>query len=455
MTTPWRLLVGLLLTTFTFVALHLCALPEAAAQEPEPIRLIFVNTAKKGGERAYKTVNNILKKSDDVTLGDEGKFWLEAEALGLSEKTFRNTEQRNARTKKIRRLMRTLEIEAVIVLDVYSRGRKAQLVFLGPRGEEIANVRRNVRRGRIKNRMAVGMLKEGFEPMIPLIKEWREVKDQEPEEEEEVADLNLMGDDGEETGEDDGGDEELSAKERVLARQRAENGQVQTGFGIGAGALVGRRSLVVQTEGDYSLEHTSPFVGVFAQLRGVLMTFSGGSSGLGVELGGGYAPFTTIFSPPGQEQLDLASQFSRIGGKMLLLTTFNDSFGLEGWAGAELLTITVAPNSYYTGSSYTYLDAGAALQIKFVDQATLSLGGGVLPILSADTSAGAYGPGDFALGFEGVAGLDVAFTDNLTLGLDYQLLYLPPAYPDPVLIVAPATSTDVFHTGNLTLSLTL
>lgn len=436
------------LLTATFIGmatlLSLVAAPrEARAQEP--LEIVFVDVARRGSKSVYETIHDILVESDDVTITEQSKLWVAADRLGLDTEDFRASSKRERHRADFAKLMRELEVESIVLLDVYSRGRKAQLVFLGPDGTELADVKRSIRSASIDRSTALEMLKEGFGPLIPRITQWREEQAKLREarrQQRDAREEDPESGDGKEDVEQEGSD--------------GEDGVLERGLVIEVGALLGRRSVDIETEAGFRLTHASPFLGVGLEVGALFVTFSEGTVGLGIRGSFGYAPFTTLFTDPETgAKLELGSSFLRTGGTLELRALVARGLQIGGYLGAEVMNVSVDQNPFYTGNQYVYARLGAAVDYALTERASVGVGAGLQPLFSAITSAGAYGGGSFALGFEASAGVSIELTEALFLGVRYRLGYLAPDYPEPDVLDDPASTRDVVHTGRVVLGIEL
>ena len=131
-----------------FVAVTLICAPSAFAQDP--LKVVLVDVSKKGGKKVYKTFDGLLDASDDIETRSSKKFLNAAEEEGLEKADLRKGKTRDKSAKEFRTIMKEIDAEAILLLDVFSKGKKAQMVVIGPDGSEAADVRRNIKKGRIK-----------------------------------------------------------------------------------------------------------------------------------------------------------------------------------------------------------------------------------------------------------------------------------------------------------------
>lgn len=447
------------LTRFLIMLVVLLLSVPAFADE-EPLKLGFVNAAAKGGESAYDTINAFLKKSGDINTTDQSDIWKYAKKeFDLEEKHFRSTSLREDNAKNFQKIMKELDLEAIMILDVFSKGKKLQVVTIGPSGKQIADVRRDVTRGRLDKDDAKGVLKETFAELVPNVVDfrkeggWDSVSFEEeaaPDEEEEEEEVSLMPDEEEEE-EEDNSDEELTLKEKALKKKR-EGGspELEPGIRLKIGLLAGKRDLRMTSDSGFELTHGSPFVGFGGRISFIFASL-GTDAAIGGTLLGGYAPFTTIFG----ENEDYKSQYARIGLELNYLKAFSETFMVNLFGGGEATSITIAQNRNYTGHRYVMARAGAGLMYQ-VGPVLLEAGVALLPVFGVNNSSGAYGevPG-LTLGFEPMAGLTFGLSEDISVTLRYSGEIFSAKYPEPVLAIGPAKSFDIIHSGLIAIGYSL
>lgn len=428
----------------------LVVLPATAAAQ-DPLRLSFVNASKSGGDSAHETISEFLQASEDIETTPQGKVWDEAAELDMGQVDFRSSKKRDDSAKEFRQIMKALDIEALMILDVYSKGRKLQVVVIGPKGTEVADIRQDIKRGRVSKSKARDVLKDAFGALVPEVKEFRDAggwDSVEEEPEEKVADADLLPDDEEEEGEEE---EEGDLKEKAVNKKRAEYGSLREGYRLNLGALVGQRGLLVEGANDVNIEHQSPFVGFGGEITGILSTFGAGDSAVGFSVFGGYAPFTTVFDG----STEIASEYARLGAQLEYHNMLAPTYGIELFGGAEATSVTLEKNPNYTGNRYISGRAGLN-GIYIFSPVRLYAGGAVLPVFNTNNSDGAYGEAAFHLAFELNAGLGFGITDDISATLGYTLQSYGPDYTEPqVRLTGPAASSDVMHTGLISIGYAL
>jgi len=434
-----KVLTSTVLRAFlSFVVVACVALPTArATADEDPLRLSLLNAAAKGGAEAHATINDFLKKSDDIKSTSQDEVWSYAsKELGLEEKDFRSSALREQNADNFKELMKELDLEAVLIIDVFGKGKKFQLVAIGPSGREVADIRRDVNRGRLSKDDAKGVLKDTFKELVPNVRDFRDkggwsAEDEEQEvllpEEEEVEE--------EET-------EDLSLKEKAIKKREGKYKALAPGAKLQAGLLLGRRSLTMTSESGFELTHSSPFAG-FGGKFDAIFTQLGTDSAIGGTIFGGYAPFTTIFA----ETATYPSQYARIGAELKYIKGFSPEFLLQVFGGAEAMSVTIEKNPFYTGNRYIMARLGVGILYQ-VGPILLEIAGAVLPVFNVNNSAGAFGETEgLALAFEPMGGLSFGITDEISALLRYSGQFYSVDYPSPVVLADPAKSTDVVHTG--------
>ena len=434
--------------TTALACVTIAAPTEARAQDEErsPLKLVVLNVAQKGGSPAVKAIARELEDNDAVELLDSEDVTIALRDFDLDESSLRKSSTRRKYSNRIYRLMRAQGIEGLLLVDVYSKGRKVQLVVIGPEGDELTDLKESTKRGRLSKSEARGMLRGAFQELGPAVLEFRENQAaiaETPEDSEDPFDASSEGGAG---------------VEDKATRDPDAGSALETATRIGLGVFLGRRGLDVR-EGDatddFRLTHASPFVGAGARID--LVPYVGGDNAFGVTLTGAYAPFVTIFgnAEDGTTE-ELSSAHIRVGGQLSYLRALGARSVLDVWGGAEYSSISIAANPFYTGNQYVYGRAGLGFTYRFNADASVRAHAGALPTFSADNSGGAFGPSPFSLGYEGGASLALSLSENIFFRLDYTFQLLSPDYPEPVApITAQTRSTDIFNTGNVLVGFTL
>jgi len=429
-----------------------------------PLRLSFINTTGDVGVDSHEKIKTLLKKSKDIDLTAQDDVWSEADDLGLDEKDFRSGSLREKNAKNFQRIMKKLDVEGILILDIFNHGRTLQIVTIGPDGREVADEREDVHHGRISKSGAKSILKRSFRGLVPEVKKFRDdggwdaVELEEPkeqaDEDEGVSLIESESDDEEKKDED----EDVSIKKNAVHHAMGKTESLNPGFQLNAGVLVGKRTLTMTADNGFELKHDSPFAGFGGSVTGVFARF-GKDKAVGAEVFGGYAPFTTIFTDPNDptRELTFQSEYARIGGQLRYLQAFSPQLHIEVVGGVDAFSITIKQNPFYTGNRYLGGRAGVILGYR-VGPILLDVGAVALPIFNINNSAGAYGEANFALGIEGDAGLSFALTDDIHASLGYTAHLISITYDHPKVVGNGDLSVntgDVIHTGVIAIGYSL
>ncbi len=415
------------------IALLLCLQPGMAqAQDAEsPLRLAFVNVAGSAGSSAYSSIESILLQSNQLVLMDESVFLSKAEEYQIDVKTLRQSSARQENVETFQELLLALDVEALLVQDVFGNGGKLQVVVIGPRGNELVDLRRDIRRGRVSDEQAIDVLREVFSVAVPEVREFRVEQEEKARLAAEEAAANrsqveLV--------------EEPTILDQVMADRRAVHGSLETGYRLNVGALLGNRMMHLTQEVGDGIDHGTPLFGIAGELDARFMLFSNARGALGATLFGAYAPFKTAF-----EGTQLESSFMRMGAELYVAYALNSSFVLRGFGGFETLAIELGENTLYQGHKYTSARLGVGVEYSFGELGSLSLGGGILPLLSAEKIGGSFGDATGTLGFEGAASLKIEPVESFVIGADYTAQYYTLEFEAPVAPNTAAKTTDLMH----------
>ncbi len=426
-------------------AAALCTPSLASAQDEEraALELVVLDVAKSGGSSATKALRRELRALDSVNLGDSSAIQDELGNFDLDRASLRKSSVRRKYGNRIFRLMRANGIEGLLLVDVYSKGRKVQLVVIGPDGEELTDVKRSARRGKIGKDAARSMLRSAFKKLGPAVLAYREELSERTDDTPIDSALDPDG---------------VGAAVKDEVPKPTPRTTLTPGVNIALGGFVGRRGLEV-LEGtdpnDFRLVHASPFVGAGARVDAIAWTE--GSSALGITLTGAYAPFTTLSAnPDGETTRELASSVLRVGGQVSYIRALGARAIVDVWGGGEFTSLTIASNEFYTGSQYGYARAGLGFEYTFNTDASARAHAGVLPTFTASNSGEAFGTSPFSLGYEAGLALALSLTENIFFRLDYTFQLYSPEYPEPLPPITAATSsTDIFNTGNVLIGFSL
>ncbi|RAL21207.1 hypothetical protein DL240_13830 [Lujinxingia litoralis] len=411
----------------------------ASAQEQAPLRLGYLNTAGDSGERAYTSIEDALKESTQIELLDARDVLQAAQGLGLDLSAFRQSSQREEKRAIFSNLMSQENIEGLLIHDVFGGGNTLQVVVLGPRGEELADVRYRIRRGRIDQEGVLEVLRQVFSELVPVVLDYREQQEMERQraleaQERERAQQAQTPAQVEPLEED--------PREAALAHHRERFGNLRPHLKLRAGLVAGQRMMRQSTDTAFEINHNTPLLGGGARIDAMLAILNGGRAALEVGAHFDIAPYTSRFADE-----ELAGQYMRGGGEVRYVRGFSPSVQGRAILGAELLSATLAPNSLYTGHSYLAAHLGLGLSYAFGELAQLNLAALFTPVLSGTNSAGAYGEGNFGPSAAARVGLTIDALEPFLLGVDYTYQLHLREFPEPSIVDAAVNSRDQFHTA--------
>jgi hypothetical protein len=413
----------------------------AVAQEEDPLKLVFLNSDPMDGEGVYDSVEGVLEASNDIELFDPADLLTAGDERGVSLETFRDGDRRKQNAGAFKDMLAQTSAESIMVLDVFGSGNTMQLVIIGPRGDELADVRQSIAGSTPSQAESVEALREVFKVLVPEIRDFREA---EARRKEQNAQVDLLG---------EGEPEELTVKERVIKQHRQNHAELTVGVTPTAGMIFGRRNMQVETQAEYQLDHASPFIGFGGEIDAIFMLMDGETAAIGATLFGGYAPFTTVFTDPNTgEPSEYPSAYSNVRLDLKYLKGLGRDLIVHGKLGAEMMTVSVGENELYTGNSYLNLRVGAGLLYQFGQLAELHLDAAALPTLSAELSGDAMGKNDFGVGFHGAGRLHLKVLEPVDVSIGYDLQYYAVTFSSPNLedLGGEALSTsDVVHLANV------
>lgn len=429
-----------LLSTLFIALVGLTTLaPSAQAQGEDPIRLVFLNTDPSDGMIVYHAVEEVLNMSKDLQLISPDKLLTAGTQHGVKLETFRSGEKREESTEAFAQTLADTGAETVFALDVFGGGQTMQIVVIGPSGKQLADIRQRISAAEPTQDESVTALKKAFKVLVPRIREHRE----QLAEQAAAPEVGLVGLD--EPNEDD------SIKARAIAEHRKAHANLTRGVNPQAGLIFGSRSFSVDTPDTYQVSHSSPFVGVGAQVDAIFALFDGQTSAVGGSLFGAYAPFTTSFAgATGPEEK--SSSFANLRLDLYYMKGVSSDVILKGGLGGEYLGVSIEPNNVYQGNHYVNLRAGLGVIYQFGELAELHLDAMALPVLDADVSDGKLGKASVTVGADFALRVDVVAFGPVRASLGYQFKYYPAKFESPRLVMlrgALAETSDLFHLGNV------
>lgn len=414
----------------------------------------MLNVSEKGASKAHRKIKVVLDENENIEYKSDRAILSRLDDYALNQKILQKSTLRDKFRKRIKRMMAQEKLEGMFLVDVYGRGRKLQLIVIGPDGRQLDDFKMGVRSGKPSSDQVIALLNDAFSVLGPEVLKARE--DAEPEEPEEPEEPKPPKNDAPRENTDGQVSQGIDPKKGAEAR-------VKKAVNISVGLFAGRRNLeAVETNPEnpnapFGLRHDSPYVGVGGDLDAVILSLGDGEAALGLSLYGSYAQFTTIFfQKDTNERLELSSTFSIAGGALKYIRSLSERFNFDAYAGAQLMSLTVDPNSNYTGNRYVSGRVGLGVGVQLSEDAKLHAHGGALPVFVADNSGGAFGDSPLSLGYEAGANFTFHLTQSFFLSAHYTFQFLQPDYPEPMSpVVRPSSSTDVFHNGGLMIGLTI
>ena len=460
----WRHLLRAIVLVGLGALLWASSTAQAQAQQA-PLRMSVINVAADGGDQPRDQIVSVLENNPNIDLIYADELRAGMDNFAINDKILRKSELRAKFQSRITRLMRGRNVEGLLVIDVYSRGRKLQVVVIGPEGNELRDIKRDIRGGTIDKDQAIDILQTVFPALGPEVLAWRaRTQPDEPEPEPELPEPPDQGDPGANTGQ---ATEQITTP--TTPEEPAPPGAISPGFELAVGAHLGNRSMTVReinVDPADDIQHRTPLVGVSTRLSAMLAAFGeGDSAGVGLDGYLAYAPFTTVFKQTDEDgiiigQEEFESSFLRAGGQLGFFKMLSPSFRTSLFGGIEYLGLVIAQNPDYTGNSYLMARAGAQLDYLISPNTEVGLHGGVLPVLDADNSGGALGESSFRLSYEAGARFYYRFAGGFFVRLGYTFQFLQVGFPSPVpsgnsQIDAEADSRDLMNHGSVMIGLSL
>ena len=412
-----------LLSVFAFVLY-----PSWVGAEEAPLRMGVLEVSKKENTRAYRTFMSVVTSAKNVEIVSSTDLFSEAESVGLTLEVLRSSRKREEREGEIREWMDGLGLEAVILVDVFSKGRKFQAVVFGPGGQPIADVRRKIKRWKLPKSKAKKLLRDVFRQLVPAVRESREQRRSE-EAAREFDDTEM----------DDSNGDSMVFDEAEIGEDEStrDKGSDSLAYWVDAGLLAGSRGLSTSSQGGLQISHDTPLLGAALSGEVVVPRLFGDAITLKADVGLDVAPFATVFEGTYQ----YASLFLRYGGGLTGEYALTDSVRAGLSLGLSVLQITIDANPVYTGSRYTHGRVGGRVGYTNNDL-EVALGFAGLPVLETVDSNGVYGAPGFYFGLELEGEVRYQIASMFFVRAVYNLNHFGPSYTD---ISDPVTSSDTLH----------
>jgi hypothetical protein len=431
----------------------------AANSSGDRLDVTLVNGAGPNGEPVAAQLRSILKDSDSVSYTDAEDLLAAGASHGVTVETLRKGSLRETHVGAFRETLRDAEVDAILVLDVFSG--TAQVVAIGPRGRERSDTRRPLSGRSLSDDDAASLLKAPLEEVAAVWKKWR--KKQRESSEPETAERSTSESRNEaevETDTDDATDSGTS--ESGVAAARTDSREVSTDIrpklDLHAGAIAGRRELVLSaSDSEYGIRQVNPFVGAKFGLRSIIGTFDQQTAAVGVDVFGIFAPIQLDVGGRNSGSRDgggskLSGSVSQLGLDLAYLKQLGDHFRVDFGTGFEVLSFRVEKNPSYTGNRYAQFRFTGGVNWWPNSWFSLRGGLGLAPLLESDVSGGAFGDSAFAPALLGEAGLDIDLFDPVSVSLNYKLYHYDLTFRSPKILRSQASVRDTYHLGSLEVS---
>jgi hypothetical protein len=417
--------------------------PDSEAADPPKLEVVLIDSDPRDKGRALKPIEKALEARDDVKVTSEKDFLESAKERDVTLETLRKGSEREKHEKEIAAAMNDAGIEVVIVVDAIKKRRYAQAVVLGPKGRELADIRERISRLKNNKRVDKYILNEAFKVAEAEVLEYREMVAQKREEERRKA---------EEEQRRQAAAEAAAASESELAAKVDVEDEVSDtsnpAFTLTVSGFVGQRSFSAEAaESSYLIEHTAPLAGASAELGVRLATFGAGT--LGFEAQGDYAPMSVEFVADGGDPFTVSGHHVAGRGEFAYRHRFGSAFARVG-VGADAVSSTLDPNSFFTGSRYIAGRATLGGGFGQADGFLVQVNGGVLPVLANNISGQAYGETDgIGIAYTGQARISYALTNSLSMQLGYDMRLYSNSFDEPTLASSTVNTSDLIHGGTI------
>ena len=341
------------------------------------------------------------------------------DSVGFERRKFSVESRLKKKADEIKAQMEKDGIEAILVMDLISKGRRLRLVAIGPNGEVVYNEKANLdKRGRLEDEVAKRMLSEALTPVAPLIEQARAAKAALLAQQAKPKALEETDEFGDPAGAAVTEQQDIDTLKDSDVDLAA--GPLGTQTRLSVGPFLGLRTSSTTTSQVF-LEQRNPFLGAggqFSFVKGLAAdTFS-----IGVEANIAWAPFSSELSAGAEGQtLEVGGNYLQGGGVVRLTYALNDLFFLGLRGGAEALSVTLDENATYTGHRYIWGKGGLELGLAPMENFTVWFFGHALPLIQAENSGNAYGEEGSSLGFDVGTQINALVTETVGIDLLYKL----------------------------------
>jgi len=427
--------------------------PEASAADDETLALTLVNGADSAGEPVAEKLRRILRAEERVRYVSENDVLDQGRPHGVDVETLRKGSERARHKQEFRKTMRTADIHAILVLDVFSG--TAQVVTVGPGGDEVSDRRRSLSGGNLPTKKAGALLKNAFGDLIPEWKAWKKRRDRQAEQSSSDDTSSTAAAGGTQApGDSSSATSSRSASTGTAAGGRRHNpGGLDGGVRIWIGGIAGRHSLTAQEKnGSYDLTQANPFLGGRAEVTAMLGRFKHDTVGIALKLFGSYAPFEIVFQNDDEASEKLASDLTQAGVDLVYMRQLSNRLRFEFGTGFEALSLRVSSNPNYTGNRYAQFRFTGGLRYQVLSSLNLQAGGGLAPIIESDMSGGAMGDSQFAPAVLANGAVELTAFDPVMISVRYDIYHYDLVFRTPFLANNPIGVTDTYQFGGLRFS---
>lgn len=411
----------------------------APAAEPAPVRIVAVQTDADDSSSLRDTLAEALDRRDDIELVSSATLLDESDELGIDKEDYRKGSRREDLVDDFAKVLDRAGADAMFLVDMISGGDRVQLVVIGPGGAERADIR--AARAEAASDVESVLIEPALEALPAELFEAQQQVDSEAPDDTSGQD----DESNERAAARQEGEDEASSPEKPPSAG-AQPPPARAAFELNAGAFFGRRSFSASSSVDYALTTVVPLVGARIALGARLAQWANRRSRLRIAANGAWAPYSVQFGAFNQT---FDEKGTHISGRLELvyLQALSRALSARVAAGGDAISDTVEPNPVFTGSRYTNARLTVGTIIHPDDVIELMLSGGVMPIITAETSGDSYGDSNAGLGYTAHASLMLSLADNLQLNAQYDLRVYSTTFPEPKVIDASIQTNEVFHSG--------
>jgi hypothetical protein len=432
----------------------------AQAQPYAPLRVAVLLTDADDSSGAYDALVDALQGDGEIEVIDPERVFVASDAREVDREDYRKGSRREALESTFRSVMSESGVDAMVLIDMISKGRRVQAVVIGPDGSELADIRASTN----KVLASEGGLRA--EVLGPALSEIRSVVERRPAAAKAQGSANQNSADQNSANQRDRSEPSTadSAKPDAPNSRASADGQLSAygrgprastrAFKLSVGGLFGRRSFDAESSLAYDISHATPQLGAHAAAQLRLVELMEGRGGVFVEMEGAWAPYTVAFNVLGEPYRKAGRHLSgRL--EVAYLQELVSSLSVRVGVGGDVVSDTIDSNPIFTGSRY----ANGRLTIGFIfhriDAFELGISGGVMPMILAETSGTSYGDSLGGLGYTGGVELGVTLSPHVVLYAGYDLRAYQTEFTNPQVIESSIQTDELFHNATFGLAYAL